>query len=391
LSPALPLRSRAAMSVWRVLFRSGLGPDGPFRAVWWLPRLRWERARRRRPGDVQRFEATRFSQNGEDGILAEILRRLDVAGGVAVEIGASDGAENCTRALVEDGWRAVWLEADPEAAARATVALAGRGSMVQAWVTAENVCGLLDGAGVPDEPEVLVIDLDGNDFYVLDALLRRRRPHVVVIEYNALAGPSWWVQPYDPERTWDHTAWHGAGLNALTWLCNRYGLSLVGCDSTGVNAFFVRGDRSAAFNAAGPRDHYMPPSIRLPFGHPWRPRAATPPLEADAITLRAPRQWLVGGGRAYLPVVVGNRSRYEAHGFGVERQVSIATRWTGDEGEPRRCRESFAVRPGGRTLVVLRVDIPEGDGLHHLNLLTVQEGVRWFGEGSQATVELRRR
>lgn len=379
------------MSVWRVLFRSGLGPDGPLRAVWWLPRLRWERARRHRPADVQRFEATRFSQNGEDGILAEILRRLDIAGGVAVEMGASDGAENCTRALVEDGWWAVWLEADPEAAVRATVTLAGRGSMVQAWVTAENVCGLLDGAGVPDEPEALVIDLDGNDFYVLDAVLRRRRPHVVVIEYNALAGPSWWVQPYDPEREWDHTAWHGAGLTALTWLCNRYGLSLVGCDSTGVNAFFVRGDRSAAFNAGGPRDHYMPPSIRLPFGHPWRPRAATPPLEADAITLRAPRQWLVRGGRAYLPVVVGNRSRYEAHGFGIERQVSIATRWAGDDGEPPRCRESFAVRPGGRTLVVLRVDMPEGDGLHHLKLLTVQEGVRWFGEGSQATVELRRR
>jgi hypothetical protein len=81
LSPALPLRIRAALSVWRVLFRSGLGPDGPLRALWWLPRLRWERARRHRPADVQRFEATRFSQNGEDGILAEILRRLDVAGG----------------------------------------------------------------------------------------------------------------------------------------------------------------------------------------------------------------------------------------------------------------------------------------------------------------------
>lgn len=193
-------------------------------------------ARRRRPADLQRFEATRFSQNGEDGILAEVLRRLDIAGGVAVEIGASDGAENCTRALVEDGWRAVWLEADPEAAARATATLAGRGSVVHAAVTAENAGGLLDGAGVPEEPEVLVIDVDGNDFYVLDAVLRRRRPRVVVVEYNALAGPSWWVQPYEPERNWDHTARHGAGLTALTWLCNRYGLSLVGCDSTGVNA-----------------------------------------------------------------------------------------------------------------------------------------------------------
>jgi hypothetical protein len=135
---ALPLRARVATALRRVLLRSGLGPDGPLGALWWLPRLRWERAGARHQPDLQRFEATRFSQNGEDGILAELLRRLDLRAGVAVEIGAADGSENCTRALVEDGWRAVWIEGDPGEAAQARVVGGESVEVVAAIVTAPS-------------------------------------------------------------------------------------------------------------------------------------------------------------------------------------------------------------------------------------------------------------
>ena len=75
--------------------------------LWWPLRRRWERRIARRQSDLTRFERREYSQNGEDGILDEILRRLSVDTGTAVEIGASDGEENITRALVERRWPAI--------------------------------------------------------------------------------------------------------------------------------------------------------------------------------------------------------------------------------------------------------------------------------------------
>src|SRR5689334_17047663 len=63
-----------------------------------------EQWRWRDPRCLQRFEARRRSDDGEDGILREIFRRLDGSRAGArtfVEFGVGDGAQCCTRALVE--------------------------------------------------------------------------------------------------------------------------------------------------------------------------------------------------------------------------------------------------------------------------------------------------
>ena len=73
-----------------------------------------ERARRsalRLPGSLLDVEAGTFSQHGEDGVIEAIFGRLDgrcSATGSFVEIGSGDGAENCTRALVDRGWTGIW-------------------------------------------------------------------------------------------------------------------------------------------------------------------------------------------------------------------------------------------------------------------------------------------
>jgi hypothetical protein len=65
----------------------------------------------------------------------------------------------------------------------------------------------------------------------------------VVVEYNALLGPdrALRVKP-DPDREWDGSLYFGASLKSLEQLGRRRGYSLVGCDLSGVNAFFVRND-----------------------------------------------------------------------------------------------------------------------------------------------------
>ena len=80
----------------------------------------WVRERsRQRLADAVGSGPVAYSQNDEDSILSGLFERLAVKDGFFVEIGASDGAQNCTRNLAEHGWNGLWVEADPLAAAKA--------------------------------------------------------------------------------------------------------------------------------------------------------------------------------------------------------------------------------------------------------------------------------
>jgi len=60
------------------------------------------------------FELKVFSQNGEDGIIAEITRRLGVETGYFVEFGIESGAEgNCIFLANVLGWPGLFVEGDP--------------------------------------------------------------------------------------------------------------------------------------------------------------------------------------------------------------------------------------------------------------------------------------
>src|SRR4051812_10368666 len=63
-------------------------------------------------GDLRAFEQSDFSQNGEDGIIREILRRIGVQHRCFVEFGAETGKEcNCARLVRQEQWSGVFLEA----------------------------------------------------------------------------------------------------------------------------------------------------------------------------------------------------------------------------------------------------------------------------------------
>jgi hypothetical protein len=113
---------------------------------------------------------------------------------------------------------------------------------VHAAVEPGNVESLFGSAAVPEEPDVLSIDVDGNDYWIWSAI-DRYRPRVVVIEYNGdLAPGSEQVMPYTPGFRWDHSSGYGASLGALEALAAEKGYVLVHTESAGVNAFFVRSE-----------------------------------------------------------------------------------------------------------------------------------------------------
>lgn len=233
------------------------------------------------PKSLARFNRKMYSQQGEDGVVAEIFNRIGVRDQTFLEIGIGDGRENTTRFLLERGWRGTWVEGSPEQAAAAREFMKeyvdeGRLNVVQAFITAENIDEILDAANVPAEFDYLSLDIDHNTAHVWRAL--RRRSRAACVEYNCTLPPNTAISvPYDPEAVWDGTAWYGASLKTFENIGRAKGMALVGCDLVGVNSYFVsieeaKGKFREPFDA---ETHYEPPRF-YPFGvqhaPPSRPR-----------------------------------------------------------------------------------------------------------------------
>jgi hypothetical protein len=194
------------------------------------------------------YELRAFSQNGEDGVLAEILRRVGVAERFFVEFGVESGREgNCIYLADVAGWRGLFMEAGDGLYRdlQRKYAAENHVQTICARVSTQNIEPLLAQADVPAEPDVLSIDVDGQDYWIWEAL-ESYRPRAVVIEYNSSLDPRRrLVQPDEPGYVWDGTDYQGASLGALRALGERKGYRLVHTELSGVNAFFVRADLAA--------------------------------------------------------------------------------------------------------------------------------------------------
>ena len=184
-----------------------------------------------------------FSQNDEDGLLLEIIRRLRLERGTFLELGVGNGLENNTLVLLAAGWNGAWL-GGPGLAFTPT----GRLSFVQDWITRENIVDLstraLAGVGrTAADVSVASIDLDGNDFHFLKALLDGGlAPRILIVEYNAKFPPGIpFVMDYAADHRWiSGSDYYGASLTSWDELLSPRGYRLVACNQTGVNAFFAR-------------------------------------------------------------------------------------------------------------------------------------------------------
>ena len=202
---------------------------------------------------LRNHELKVFSQNGEDGLLAYIFSQVGTTNRRFVEFGVGDGREcNCANLAVNFGWTGLMLEANRSEADAARAYFQGvchetgvEVRVVEARLTRENIDEQIGAGGSTGEIDLLSIDVDGNDYWLWEALTVIE-PRVVVIEYNASFGTRPVTVPYDPDfvRFRAHRSgwYHGASLAALARLGKRLGYDLVATDSRGVNAFFIRSD-----------------------------------------------------------------------------------------------------------------------------------------------------
>jgi hypothetical protein len=219
-----------------------------------------------------------WSQNYEDGMIAEIFKRIGTTSKTFLEIGVGDGTENNTALLLSAGWKGWWIEGDPASCAsiekelRQMPKTAQRLKLKQAFVFPDNVARLLAEIGVPEEVDLFSLDIDLNTYHIW-AALTAFRPRAVVVEYNGAFPPGQsWIHPYRRGQTWDYTQAFGASLKAFEELGSRLGYCLVGCDLIGINAFFVRKDlvQNLFSDPFTSENHYEPPRYYLwhRFAHP---------------------------------------------------------------------------------------------------------------------------
>ena len=161
------------------------------------------------------------------------------------------GLECNTRLLSENGWRGFLMN--------------GKGylkfDVKEEFITAENINELFKKYNVPTNFDLLSIDLDFNDYWIWKAI-KGYSPRVVVIEYNASIPVNVSkVIKYDPKGKWDGTNYFGASLLALVKLAKKKGYTLIGCDNSGINAFFVRDDMvKDNFKVRSIEELYKPPA-----------------------------------------------------------------------------------------------------------------------------------
>jgi hypothetical protein len=196
---------------------------------------------------LDEVEFRSFSQHGEDGILLYIFALIGTTNKLVVEICAGDGIEcNAANLIVNHNWRG-WLFDGSAAKIRTGRAFYSRHlntlphppELVNAWIDTANVNSLVEAQGVSGEIDLLSLDMDGVDYWICQAL-SCLSPRVIVLEYNARLGPaSHLTVPYRADFV-AREGYFGASLAAFVELNRRKGYRLIGCDSSGVNAFFIR-------------------------------------------------------------------------------------------------------------------------------------------------------
>jgi hypothetical protein len=187
------------------------------------------------------YEKKYYSQNGEDGIIMEILNRVSLAPDFFVEFGVESGLECNCRFLYEAGWKGLMIEGNETSYSQ----LRNNYDVfnvrtVHSFITKDNIVEIFKKNNVPNDFGLLSIDIDGNDYWVLKEILKEYTPFIIVAEYNAYYEPPVeWIMQYNPEHMWDGTTHQGSSLQSLTKLCNSFDYALVCTDSKGVNAFYV--------------------------------------------------------------------------------------------------------------------------------------------------------
>lgn len=194
------------------------------------------------------YEFKVFSQWGEDGIISFLINNLEIENKFFVEFGVEDYVESNTRFLLKkNNWSGLIIDSsikNIDFIKKDQIYWRHDIKALCEYISKKNINKILTDNTYMRNIGLLSIDIDGNDYWIWNEITSIN-PSIVIIEYNSLLGKDKsLVVPYkeDFNRSKEHYSniYYGASLSALTKLANIKNYALVGCNSAGNNAFFVK-------------------------------------------------------------------------------------------------------------------------------------------------------
>ncbi|MGM9506788.1 hypothetical protein ACS5NO_03645 [Larkinella sp. GY13] len=191
-----------------------------------------------------------FSQLEEDGLLLYIFSILGMGNRRFVDLGAADGINsNCANLALNWGWEGLFVDGDGEQIDRGKSFYAKHPDtwlyppkFCCEFIKTENVNDILERNSVTGEIEFLNIDIDGNDYWIWDAI-KAVDPKVVMVETHVEFGKEPITVAYDPDYVYPparHPQYFGAGPTALEKLARKKGYRLVGSNLYGFNTIYIK-------------------------------------------------------------------------------------------------------------------------------------------------------
>lgn len=220
--------------------------------------------------NLNKAEFKVFSQWGDDGIIQFLVDYLDIENKIFIEFGVENYNEANTRFLLMNNcWKGLVMDASAENINHIKTSnlywqyqLEARESFISKNNINELIHSYLNGRQLG----LLVIDIDGNDYWIWN-VLQNINPEIVIVEYNSLFGFEKAItvpykEDFDRNKAHYSNLYYGASLPALQHLANKKGYQLVACNNNGNNAFFVRNDKIKNLKALTVQQAYKEASFR---------------------------------------------------------------------------------------------------------------------------------
>lgn len=202
--------------------------------------------------DINEAEFKVFSQWGDDGIIQFLINYLEIEHKTFIEFGVENYTESNTRfLLINNNWKGLIFDASEENMLQvksSDIYWKYQLTAQQSFITKENINDLISSNNFKCEIGILVVDIDGNDYWVWQAI-DCVQPIIVIVEYNSLFGIERAISiPYKADFTRKNAhfsnLYYGASLPALCHLAEQKGYIFIGCNSNGNNAYFIRKDKA---------------------------------------------------------------------------------------------------------------------------------------------------
>ena len=223
-------------------------------------------------GRIEDKEFKVYSQFGDDGIIQFLVNTIGISNKYFIEFGVADFYEsNCHFLMVNNNWKGLVIDGSEKHIRRVkNSSIYSRYNLkaINEFITKDNIMNIISSE-VKSNIGLLHIDLDGNDYWILNEIdFDLLSPEIVILEYNYIFGHERKITvPYDESfnRFKNHHCglFFGASLAALNNSMLDKGYIFIGSNVARNNAYFIKSNKSELINKVDLSAEYVDANFRI--------------------------------------------------------------------------------------------------------------------------------